>query len=187
MLTHHAISNALVAAILAVAALTVVNGQMTPSKPTVEGITNFTRLDATVACAGATKASAVPELKQMGFASIVNLRRPSEEGADIEQERAAAEAAGMKYFHFPFAVPQAPDPSVDTTVSEFLAAVRDPANQPVFIHCAGGGRAAGFWLIKRVMIDGWDIERARQEASLVSDPKSASISWAEQYARTHRP
>ena len=72
-------------------------------------------------------------------------------------------------------------------MSEFLAVVRNPANQPVFIHCAGGGRAAGFWLIKRVMIDGWDIERARQEANLVSsDPKSASINWAEQYARTHR-
>jgi uncharacterized protein (TIGR01244 family) len=186
MLNHH-ITSALVAAVLVVAAASLIRAQATPGKHDVAGVTNFTRLDATVACAGATKAGAVPELKAQGFKSIVNLRRASEEGADVEGERAAADAAGLKYYHFPFAVPQTPDPAVDATVGEFLEVVKNPENQPVFIHCAGGGRAAGFWLIKRVMIDGWDVERARQEANLVSsDPKSASINWAEQYARTHR-
>jgi uncharacterized protein (TIGR01244 family) len=174
---------------LVLVALPPVEAQVTGSvgKHDVDGITNFTRLDATVACAGATKSTAVPALKAEGFRSIVNLRRATEEGADVAGERAAAEAAGLKYFHFPFTVPKGPDPAVDRTVHEFLMAVRDTDNQPVFIHCGGGGRAAGFWLIKRVLVDGWEVERARQEANLVSsDPNSASINWAEEYARTHR-
>jgi uncharacterized protein (TIGR01244 family) len=188
MLKAHLASGAVVSTVLSIAAFAGLEAQGTVGKRDVDGITNFTRLDATVACAGATKASAVPELKAEGFRSIVNLRRASEEGADVEGERVAAGAAGLQYYHFPFAVPQGPDPAVDAMVQEFLQVVRNPANQPVFIHCAGGGRAAGFWLIKRVLIDGWDVERARQEANLVSnDPKSASINWAEQYARTHRP
>jgi protein tyrosine phosphatase (PTP) superfamily phosphohydrolase (DUF442 family) len=187
MMSHQFSSSALVVAAVVIVAFAAVRSQGTVGKQDVEGITNFTRLDATVACAGATRASAVPALKKEGFKSIVNLRRASEAGADVEGERAAATAAGLNYYHFPFAVPKGEDPSVNRTVQEFLEVVKNRENQPVFIHCAGGGRAAGFWLIKRVMIDGWDVARARQEANLVSsDPNSASINWAEQYARTHK-
>lgn len=153
-----------------------------PEKKTVEGITNFTQLDATIACAGATKASSVPELKNMGFVSIVNLRRPTEEGADVEAEKAAAEAAGLKYFHLPFSAPRTPEENVDKTVEDFLAAVGNKANQPVFVHCASGGRAAAMWLIKRVRLDGWDVAKAKAEADLVSQ-NNASIDWAVKYVQ----
>src|ERR1700688_3728084 len=63
------------------------------TKETLDGVTNFNRLETTVACAGAIKATAVPELKKMGFASIINLRQASEQGADLEGEAAAAKAA----------------------------------------------------------------------------------------------
>ena len=42
---------------------------------TVEDITNLHRLETTVACAGAIKADVVPEIKKMGFVSIINLRQ----------------------------------------------------------------------------------------------------------------
>ncbi|HEV8208605.1 MAG TPA: hypothetical protein VGP77_00735, partial [Vicinamibacterales bacterium] len=47
------------------------------TKPTVPGAMNFAKLETTVACGGATTPEAVPELKKMGFASIINLRLPS--------------------------------------------------------------------------------------------------------------
>ena len=62
------------------------------TKETLEGVTNFNRLETTVACAGAIKATAVPELKKLGFASIVNLRQATEQGADLEGEAAAVAA-----------------------------------------------------------------------------------------------
>lgn len=50
-------------------------------------------------------------------------------------------------------------------VERFLEAVTDPGNQPAFIHCASGNRAAALWLIKRVEVDKWDVDRATAEAT----------------------
>jgi uncharacterized protein (TIGR01244 family) len=152
------------------------------SKPNVEGVTNFARLETTIACAGATKASAVPELKKMGFASIINLREASEAGADVDAEAAAAKAAGINYTHIPFNVASpAPD-----TVDRFLAAVTKPENTPAFIHCAGGGRAATMWAIKRMQVDGWDQQKALEEAVALGMNNDRLKNFAVSYVETHR-
>src|SRR3984885_6968910 len=104
-------------------------GAQKVTKEAVPGVTNFARVETTIACAGATKASAVPELKKMGFASIINLREASEPGADVEGEEAAAKAAGIKYTHIPFNV-ASPAPDM---VDRFLAAVTKPENNPAFV------------------------------------------------------
>ena len=52
-------------------------GAQQVTKENVAGVTNFAKLETTVACAGATKATAVPDIKKMGFASIINVRVPS--------------------------------------------------------------------------------------------------------------
>src|SRR4051794_27766136 len=72
------------------------------SEKTVEGVTNFKALETTIACAGATTAKAIPDLKKMGYASIINLRQASENGANVEESAAAAKAAGITYIHIPF-------------------------------------------------------------------------------------
>jgi uncharacterized protein (TIGR01244 family) len=131
------------------------------TKEAIPGITNFARLETTVACGGATKAEAVPALKKMGFASIINVREASEPGADIDQEAAAAKAVGMNFVNVPFNV-ASPAPDL---VDRFIAAVTKTENTPAYIHCAAGGRAASLWLIKRVQVDGWDEARALEEAT----------------------
>lgn len=65
----------------AISTATPVNGQV--QKEAVPGIVNFARLETTVACGGATSAAALPEIKKMGFASVINLRQGSENGADV--------------------------------------------------------------------------------------------------------
>jgi protein tyrosine/serine phosphatase len=45
--------------------------------------------------------------------------------------------------------------------------VTDPANSPVYIHCASANRVGAMWLIKRVVDDGWDVDRATQEAERI--------------------
>jgi uncharacterized protein (TIGR01244 family) len=131
------------------------------TKENVPGITNFSRVQTTIACAGAVEVSAVPDIKKLGFNSIINLRQATEQGANIEASTAAAKTAGLNYVHIPFNA-QAPDPSL---VPTFLAAVTAPANQPVFVHCAGAGRAAAMWMIKRMQVDGWDQQKAGEEAA----------------------
>src|SRR5438105_15616096 len=85
------------AAFIIVTLCSVVRAQVT--KDTVPGITNLSRVETTVACAGAVTPSAVAEIKKMGFVSIINLRQPTEQGADIDAEAAAAKTAGINFFN----------------------------------------------------------------------------------------
>jgi uncharacterized protein (TIGR01244 family) len=171
----------LLAFVFAASAVTAISAQQV-TKQTVPGITNFARVETTVACAGAVEASAVPDIKKLGFASIINLRQASEQGANIEGEGAAAKAAGLQYYSIPFNA-QAPDASL---VPTFLAAVTKPGNQPAFIHCAGGGRAASMWLIKRMQIDGWDEKKAVDEATALGLSNERLKQFALDWVSTHK-
>jgi uncharacterized protein (TIGR01244 family) len=151
------------------------------TRESVEGVTNFARLETTIACAGATKAQAIPALKQMGFASIINLRVPSEAGANMEEEEAAAKQAGIKYFNIPFNT-QSADPAV---ADKFLETIAAPANNPAFVHCASGNRAAAMWMIKRIVVDHWETDRAATEAAALGLTNAALKQFALDYARSH--
>lgn len=153
-----------------------------PVKETLPGATNVTRIDATVACAGATSAEAFPELKRRGFASVVNLRREDEPGADIPGAKAAAASAGLAYIHIPV---DGSRPSAESA-NAFLEAVTSRANQPVFIHCASANRVGAMWLIKRVVIDGWEMDRAVAEAEAIGLTSPALKQFAIDYAAKHR-
>jgi len=96
----------------------------------VPGIRNFAKVETTVACAGAISPSAIQEIKKMGYASIINLRLATEQGADIDGNTAAAKAAGIPYYHIPFSG-ASPDPAV---VDTFLKTITAPGVQPAFIH-----------------------------------------------------
>jgi len=152
------------------------------TKPTVPGVTNFARFETTIACAGATSPDAMPELKKMGFASVINLRVATEAGANIDEEAAAAKAAGLNFVHLPFNA-QSPDPAV---VDGFLKAVTDPQNQPAFVHCASGNRAAALWMIKRMQVDKWDADRAATEAAALGLTSGALKTFALNYVETHK-
>ena len=173
--------NILLPCVLATFAVTL--AAQTVTKETVPGVTNFARLETTIACAGATKAEAVPELKKMGYSSIIDLRQASEPGADIDGEAAAAKAAGINFVHLPFNE-AAPDLAV---VDGFLKAVTAPANQPAFVHCASGNRASAMWMIKRMMVDNWDEDRAGKEAAALGLTKASLREFAVNYVKTHKP
>ena len=101
------------------------------TKPEIAGVYNYSVTGDGFGFGGATEPSAMALLQEQGFATVVNLRLDSEEGANVEQGRAAAEEAGLDYVHLPFDSKN-PAPGY---FDEFLAAVLDEANQPVYIHC----------------------------------------------------
>jgi len=149
---------------------------------TVEGIMNLRRLETTVACSGAIKATAVPEIKKFGFASIINLREASEEGANLEAEEAAAKAADIRYYSIPF------NSTTPTTAAadKFLEAITAKGSDPSFIHCARGGRAATMWFIKRMVVDHWDMDRAEKEATALGMTSPTLKQFAIDYAQAHK-
>lgn len=158
------------------------NAQNQVVREEVEGIVNFARIETTVACAGAITPDSVEKIRDMGFRSIINLRRPSEEGANIESEAAAADAAGIKFVHLPFGGPEL-DPGV---ADRFLETITEGDTSPAFIHCAGGGRAATMWFIKRVIVDEWDVDAALEEATALGmNQESPTRAFALEYIAAH--
>src|ERR1700685_3469568 len=119
------------------------------TKKDIAGISTFAQVETTIACGGSTKPEAIREIGRIGFTSVINLRESSEEGAQVEEEGAAVKAAGMNYVHLPFNI-QNPDPKL---IDNFIAAVTLPANNPAYVHCAAGGRAAALWVGKRGLGD----------------------------------
>jgi uncharacterized protein (TIGR01244 family) len=151
------------------------------SKDVVPGVRNFARLQTTVACAGATSPEALTAIKEMGFVSVINLRLATESGAEVEKEEEAAKAAGLRYFHVPFT--GKPDPAAAV---QFLTAITTPGAEPAFIHCAGGNRAATMWLIKRLSVDKWDVDKAVKEAEALGQTNQELRTWAIEYAHTRK-
>jgi protein tyrosine phosphatase (PTP) superfamily phosphohydrolase (DUF442 family) len=96
----------------------------------VPGIRNYARVESTVACAGAITADAIPNIKRMGYNSIINLRLATEPGADVEVHTGAAKVAGIRYVHIPFSAAK-PDPAA---VDTFLKTITAPGVAPAFIH-----------------------------------------------------
>jgi uncharacterized protein (TIGR01244 family) len=149
----------------------------------IEGIRNLKVIESKVACAGAITPENISKVRDMGFVSIVNLRRPEEEGARLEEEAAAARSAGLTYVHIPFNSNN-PDPAA---VDEFLAAFSKSGMEPAFIHCAGGGRAAAMWYAKRAIVDGLDKEHALEEAKRLGLENETLQAFMTGYIESKKP
>ncbi len=167
---------------LAVARQFMANEPVRVQKAEAPGITNYSRLDdATVGFGGATQPSAMAWLKKQGFVSVINMRLATENGADIEVSRAAAQAAGLRYIYLPFDVTN-PDPQL---FHNLKAAFDDQANQPAYIHCASANRVGYIWMIKRVLEDGWEIDKAAAEAAAIGLKEPGGKEAAVKFINAH--
>lgn len=181
MRTHRVAS--LTSALVFVAAVIGHPAAQQSTKTPLDGARNFTRVETTVACAGAIDpAVALPGIRKLGFVSVINLRESTEADANVEQERRVAEGLGLKYFHVPF---NAASPS-PAAADAFLAAIRTPGAEPAFIHCASGNRAATMWLIKRLVVDHWTTGAAVQEATELGQTSPTLRQFALDYAAAHK-
>ena len=149
-------------------------------KETIDGIRNFTRVDDAIGCAGATDPKALAEIAKRGYKSVVNLREQGEVGAAIEESQKAAEAAGLKYFHLPLSSAK-PDPAI---ADSFIKVVTEPANLPVYIHCASANRAAALLLAKRMLVDKWTEEKAVAEATTIGLTNQSLKQFALDYVKS---
>ncbi len=94
-----------------------------------------------------------------------------------------AKELGLRYFNIPvvFADPK------DEQVDEFLKITDDTDNRPAFIHCAGAIRVGAFWMIRRVVRDGWTIEAAEEEVRKIGLRESPHLNeFARKYIERHR-
>ena len=110
------------------------------------------------------------------------MRLATEQGADIDAGRAAAQAAGLNYIHLPFDVAN-PDPQLFRNLQ---AAFADKANQPIYIHCASANRVGFIWAIKRALEDGWETDKALEQGKAIGLNGSQAEDAAVKFINAHK-
>lgn len=96
-------------------------------------------------------------LKEMGFKTVICLRRFNSGEKEVE-------AAGMEYVAIPIHADVGSTPPSDEQVKLFFDTVLDPARQPVYFHCKHGvDRTGTMAAIYRLERDGWNAKEAVEE------------------------
>jgi protein tyrosine phosphatase (PTP) superfamily phosphohydrolase (DUF442 family) len=96
-------------------------------------------------------------------------------------EAAKAKELGVRYFPIPVATAEPKDEQAD----EFLKVTADPKNRPAFIHCASANRVGAFWMIRRVLVDGWKMDDAESEARKMGMHSPNLVEFAHRYIARH--
>ncbi len=95
-------------------------------------------------------------LAALGVKTVIDLQADG-----TAAERKAVEAAGMTFYRIPMTTHDAP---TSDEIAHFLELVGDPANQPVYVHCAGGRHRTGVMTaVYRMTYDGWSADQAFKE------------------------
>ncbi len=144
-------------------------------------IRNFVRVNDQFCTGAQPRLEHLEKLKAEGVKAVINLRLRSEHRAD--EEEAKAKELGLRYFNIPvvFGEPK------EEQATEFLKITDDPENRPAFIHCAGAVRVGAFWMIRRVLRDGWTVEAAEEEAEKIGLREAPHLNeFARRYIEKHR-
>jgi uncharacterized protein (TIGR01244 family) len=144
-------------------------------------IRNFLRVNEKFCTGGQPRLEHLAKLKAEGVKTIINLRTPGEHRASEEEE--ATKQLGLRYYNIPVVYG---DPK-EEQVTEFLKLTDDAQNLPAFIHCTAAIRVGAFWMIRRVLRDGWTIEAAEEDAKKVGLQNAPHLTeFARNYIEKHR-
>ena len=120
------------------------------------GIDNFGEISSTYFRGAQPEGNDYAALAKFGIKTVVDLQADGE-----ASEQQFVENAGMKFHRIPMTTRVAPTPE---QIASFLKLVNDPANQPVYVHCAGGRHRTGVMTaIYRMTHDSWTSEKAFKE------------------------
>jgi protein tyrosine/serine phosphatase len=149
------ISTSITAVVIALAILSAAQTSQHDKASNIQ-IKNFGCINEGLYRGAQPKAQDYADLAAMGVKTIIDLQR---DGKAAEQ--ALVEAQGMKFYRI--GMSDKSEPSAEQA-ELFLKLVNNPANQPVFVHCAGGRHRTGAMsAIYRITHDGWSADQAYQE------------------------
>ena len=119
-------------------------------------IGNFGKINDNYFRGSQPKGSDYRDLAAIGVKTVIDLQvdGPSNEAGIVT-------AAGMKFFRIGMTTSKAP---TDAQIAQFFEIVNNPANQPVYVHCAGGRHRTGtMTALYRMTFDGWNAAQAYNE------------------------
>lgn len=147
--------------------------------PPATDIDKFGWVTNNVALGGQPTIAQIATLSREGFHTIVNLREPSE--YDAAAEEAAAKENKLTYINIPV---KPTDPKAEQ-VDLFLKTLANSRIYPAFIHCGTANRVAAFWMIRRVVLEGWEVQDAEREAKILGLKTETMRNFALEYIQNH--
>ena len=119
-------------------------------------IGNFGKINDNYFRGSQPKGSDYRDLAALGVKTVIDLQKdgPSNEAADVT-------AAGMKFVRIGMTTSKAP---TEAQIAQFFEIINNPANQPVYVHCAGGRHRTGtMTALYRMTFEGWNASQAYNE------------------------
>ena len=142
--------------LISLAFLSIAQAAQQQPKATKCNVKNFGCVNETFYRGAQPKNQDFADLAAMGVKTVIDLQK-----GGMEREQSLVEAQGMKFYRIGMSDKDQP---ATEQVELFLKIVNDPANQPVFIHCAGGRHRTGAMsAIYRMTHDGWTADQAFNE------------------------
>ncbi len=144
-------------AVIAVLSFAILASAQTSPKAVANiNIENFGQMDEHYYRGAQPKVEDMKPLADLGVKTVVDLRDDA-----VSWEKAAVEAAGMKYVNIPMSGFRSVK---DADIVKFLQVANDPAMGTIYVHCAGGIHRTGVTgAIYRFEKYGWDYDKAYQE------------------------
>ncbi len=151
--------NAIKAASVLVFALSISISAATPASTAEVGrihIDNFGKVDDEYYRGSQPEHGDYQALAKLGVKTVIDLQSDGS-----RHEKDMVEQAGMTFHRIPLTTTERPS---EAAVKQFLSLVNDPANQPVYVHCAGGQHRTGVMTaIYRMTKYGWSEDKAYDE------------------------
>lgn len=125
--------------------------------PGIKGLENFARVNPTLYRGAEPTDEGFKQLKAMGIKTVIDFR-------SHHNTKDKVTAAGMTPVEIPLHADFGSTPPNDAELKKFFDVVLDPAQQPVYIHCAfGKDRTGTMAAVYRLEMDGWTPDEAMQE------------------------
>jgi len=120
-------------------------------------IDNFGRIDDTYYRGAQPKGRDYADLAALGVKTVIDLQA---DGDNADEAKLVA-ASGMRFYRIGMTPRVAPTAE---QLATFLRIVNDPAQQPVYVHCAGGRHRTGVMTaVYRMEEDSWSADQAFKE------------------------
>ncbi|WP_005035598.1 fused DSP-PTPase phosphatase/NAD kinase-like protein [Holophaga foetida] len=121
-----------------------------PCDTCLPGVTNFARLDNGLWRGAQPTAAGFKALKAAGVKTIVSLRHDQDDAPLLK-------GTGLRYLRIPSRAWRLREENL----ALFLKVMANPANQPVFVHCAEGRDRTGYNVAAyRMVVQGWNSDAA---------------------------
>lgn len=134
-------------------AFSVLSAQIVPCDTCLPGVENFAKLDGVLWRGAQPTAEGFRALEQAGARTIVSFRHDHDDLPLMKGTK-------LRYLRIPSRAWRAREKDI----AAFLKVLEDPANHPVYIHCAQGRDRTGYNAAAyRIVVQGWTAEAALKE------------------------